>query len=257
MGRALVRSVNEASFDILMVGAWSAVAVVAYASGGPKKTAEACTEDSECSRGHCYQKQNNDKVCVDCSASESSDFRGQVQRYCKDEPRGCTSIPQTEEAPEEYFNVRITNGDRCIAARDGENSRCWNSGDAGHKEALDVAEKARPNCYDELNTRKGNGGICHCSDSAYASRAADANSACNSYGRACADYSKDDKTVDCGKLEDAMKASNRCVETVERLDSDCLERLSRNRETQFKNAKNAYDSCKEILDYKKDKKLCN
>jgi hypothetical protein len=47
-----------------------------------------------------------------------------------------------------------------------------------------------------------------------------------------------------------------CVEAVERLDSDCLPRLSSRRESQFGMAKKAYDTCKEILDFKKDKKLC-
>lgn len=244
------------SISMILGACFVGAVVTAYAAGGTKKTAEACTDDNECSRGHCYKKQNGDKVCVDCSSSEINDYRGQVQRYCKDEPRGCTNIPSTEEAPEEYFKVRIENGERCIAARDNENRRCWDGGDSGHKEALDQTERAKRNCYDELNTRKGNGGIYTCSDSTYSSRASDANSACTSYGRACAEYSKDDKVIECSKLDDAMKATAKCVENVERLDSDCLPRLSRQRETQFGNAKKAYDVCKEILEYKKDKKLC-
>ena len=53
-----------------------------------------------------------------------------------------------------------------------------------------------------------------------------------------------------------MKTVNRCIEYVERLDSDCLPSLSRSREVQYKSAKGAYDSCKDVLGYKKDKKLC-
>jgi hypothetical protein len=41
-----------------------------------------------------------------------------------------------------------------------------------------------------------------------------------------------------------------------RLDNDCLPRLSPFREAQFANAKRSFDSCKELLEYKKDKKLC-
>lgn len=230
--------------------------LTAYASGGPKRTAEACTDDSECNRGHCYTKKDNSKVCVDCSPSEISDYRGQIQRYCKDEPTGCTSIPQGEEVSEAYFTIRIDNGDRCIRARSEENSRCWDGGDSGHRTAVEEAEKAKKTCYDELSTRKGNGGIYTCPDSTYKDRSDAANSACSSYGNACSEFRKDDVAVDCSKIEDAMKATNKCVENMERLDSDCLPRLTRRRENQFGEAKKAYDTCKEILDYKKDKKLC-
>jgi hypothetical protein len=53
-----------------------------------------------------------------------------------------------------------------------------------------------------------------------------------------------------------MNKAGRCVERVERLDSDCLPRLSSRREYQFGKAKKAYDGCKELLAYKKDKSLC-
>lgn len=159
--------------------------------------------------------------------------------------------------PESFFKVRIESGDRCIRARDDENRRCWDGGDDGHKQALDEAERSRKNCYDELSTRNGNGGIYTCSDSTYSSRASDTESACSGYGRGCEAWSKDDKVVSCSDIEDMMKKAGRCVEAVERLDSDCLPRLSGRREAQFREGKKTYDVCKEILDYKKDKKLCN
>jgi len=240
-----------------LVGGWClAAAVTAFASGGAKKTAETCTDDSECARGHCYTKKNGDKVCVDCSPSTISDYRGQIKRFCKDEPRKCDNIPATEEASEDYFKIRIENGERCITARDRENRECWDGADAGHREQLDDAEKVKKNCYDELNTRRGNGGIYTCSESTYSSRASDANNACSSYGNACDEWSKDDTVVDCGKIESTRDTVNKCIEAVERLDSDCLPRLSSRRESQFGKAKKAYDTCKEILDFKKDKKLC-
>lgn len=134
---------------------------------------------------------------------------GPVKRYCKDEPRGCNDIPRTAEAPEKYFSVRIENGDRCIAARKNENSQCWDGGDQGHRDAVDQAERARRNCYDELSTRKGNGGIYECSDSTYSSRSSEADNACGAVGRGCEEWSKDDKVVNCRDLEDAMaKADN-------------------------------------------------
>lgn len=241
----------------LFLGGWLAMmAATVYAGSGDKKTAETCSNDDECSRGHCHTKENGDKVCVDCSSSSISDFRGQIQRYCKDEPRKCTDVPNLEEASESYFTLRIENAERCIAARDRENRECWNGGDNDHKEALNDAEKSRKSCYDELNTRKGNGGIYECSDSTYSSRASDIENACKSYGRACEGWSKDEKEVSCSEIEDAMKKTAKCVEGVERIDSDCLPRLSSYRESQFSKAKKAFDSCKEVLDYKRDKKLC-
>jgi hypothetical protein len=196
------------------------------------------------------------EVCVDCSPSDINDYRGQIARYCKQEPRTCTDIPQSAEASEAYFNVRIENGDRCITARQNENSRCWDGADEGHKQAANDAEKSRKNCYDELNTRKGNGGIYTCSDSTYTERANAADTSCKDYGKGCDAWSKDDKVVSCSEIEDAMKKTSKCVETIERLDSDCIPRMSSRREAQFRDGKKAYDSCKEVLDYKKDKKLC-
>ncbi len=95
---------------LLLAGWLAAMSVTVYA-GGSKKTAETCVEDGECSRGHCHTKKDNTKVCVDCSSSSISDFRGQIQRFCKDEPRKCTDVPRTTEAPEEYFKIRMNNGD--------------------------------------------------------------------------------------------------------------------------------------------------
>jgi hypothetical protein len=232
-----------------------AVGITVDAASGTKRTAEECKDDSECARGHCYQKRDGKKVCVDCSSSTISDFRGQIQRYCKDEPRGCTDIPRTVEVAEKYFTVRIENGDRCIAARKDENSRCWDGGDPGHKDAVDQAERARKNCYDELNTRKGNGGIYACSDSTYSSRAPDADNACDAVGRGD-EWSKDDKVVNCRDIEDAMGKADKCVVAVERINSDCLPRLSRTRETQFARGKRTYDYYKDVLAYKKSKNLC-
>ncbi len=240
----------------LMCGVIVALGITVYAAGGSKRTAETCTDDNECNRGHCHTKQDGNKACVECSSSEISDYRGQIKRYCKEEPRKCSDVPRTDEAPESYFKIRIEHGDRCISARDNENRRCWDGGDSDHKQALDEAERSRKNCYDELGTRNGNGGIYNCSESTYSSRASDVESACKDYGRGCDAWFKDDKPVACNDIEQVMKKTARCVETVEKIDSDCLPRLSGRREAQFRDGKRAYDFCKEVLEFKKDKKLC-
>jgi len=53
-----------------------------------------------------------------------------------------------------------------------------------------------------------------------------------------------------------MTTVGKCIEAIERLDGDCLPRPSSHRETRFARAKKAYDHCKEVLAYKRDKKLC-
>jgi hypothetical protein len=242
----------------LVAAGWlTTLGVVAYGAGGPKKTAETCAVDDDCSRGHCYTKQNGEKVCVDCSPSTINDYRGQIQRYCKDEPTSCERAPSTAEVPEAFYKIRLENVERCITARDRENRECWNGGDDGHKTALDQAERIRKNCYDDLNTRKGLGTIYTCSDSTYSSRASEVDSACTKQdASACNSWSKDDSIVSCSDIEDALKRVSRCVEAVDRLDSDCLDRLSRDRENQISDAKKGVDVCKDVLNYKKDKKLC-
>lgn len=232
-------------------------ALTVYAAGGEKRTNESCSVDDDCYRGHCHTKEGGDKVCADCSASDLDGYREKIKQLCKTEKRACDDVPRLQEAPEEYFTVRIDRNDACINIRKESNERCWSGGDDNHRRAIDEAEQARKNCYDELNTRRGNGGIYTCSDSTYTSLADEVKNACNDYGSACDAHAKDDKEVDCvSALEEPMKKAGRCVAAVEKLDSDCLPRLSSYRETQFAKAKKAQDHCKEVLDYKKDKKLC-
>ncbi len=236
-----------------------AVTITVYAAGGSKRTSEACANDGECSKGHCYTKKDGNKVCVDCSPDKISRARELTDKYCKsatEYPRKCDNIARTEEAPENYFKIRIENGDKCVEVRKDENSSCWDGGDSGHREQVDDAERGRKNCYDELNTRNGNGGIYTCSESTYASESSAVTSACQAWGKGCEQWSKDDKVVDCREIDDAMKKTDACVVAVERLDSDCLPRLSSFRETQYKNAKRAYDYCKDVLYYKNYNKYC-
>lgn len=214
----------------LIVVGWAAAMGLTAFAGGSKRTAETCTEDGECSRGHCHTKENDrDKVCVDCTSSEISNYRGQIHRFCKTE-RGCSKIPQGEEVSEDFFKDRIELNDRCIAARESENKACWNGGDRGHQQQVDVTEGTRRICLEEWNTRKGLGGLYTCSDSTYATRAGEVTDACSAYGDACKAWQKDDKLVDCNDIETAMKKTDRCVDAVERLDNDCLPRLSPYRE---------------------------
>ena len=62
--------------------------------------------------------------------------------------------------------------------------------------------------------------------------------------------------VDCRAIEDKAKEPEACEWAVEKLDSDCLDRLSSFREGQYKNARTAREYCKEVLQHKKDKGLC-
>lgn len=239
----------------LAIGLVIATTITVYA--GEKRPNDGCQVDSDCRRGHCYTKQSDgQKVCVDCSSSKISETRALIQRYCKDEQRSCMGNQATVEVAEEFFSRRIETGDRCIAARRDENSSCWDGGDDEHRRAVDEAERARAFCREDLDTRKGNGQLYTCSDSTHGSRAADVANHCSAYGNACDGFSMDERVVDCAELDKSMDKTNKCIESIERLDYDCLPRLSRQRENQFSQAKKAYDTCKQILAYKKDKKLC-
>jgi hypothetical protein len=230
------------------------VTAVAYAAGS-KKPNEECKVDDECRKGHCYTKKSDGKqVCVDCSSSTISGYRNLVQEWCKEKKRACKGSSELEVA-ESYYTTRIEANEKCIRAKD-ENKDCWDEGDDGHKRAVIEAETALNTCNSDFSTRKSDGTIYKCSDSTYSSKAADATSYCNAYGNACDSMSRDSTPVDCGEIEKSMKKTDMCVVAIERLDSDCLPRLSRKRENQFGKAKTAYDKCKEILAYKKDNKLC-
>jgi hypothetical protein len=239
----------------IILGILIATTITVYA--GDKRPDQECQEDAECRRGHCYTKRStSQKVCVDCSASKIEETRARIQQYCKEDDRSCKHFPNAIEVAEDALTKRIDLNDKCIAARHDENTSCWDGGDEDHRRAVSDAETVRAKCKEELDMRKGNGLLYTCSDSTFASRAADVDNHCNAYGNACEGFGKDDRVVDCSEIEKAMEKTNKCVSAVEWLDSDCLPRLSRFRESQFDKAKKAFDICKEVLAHKKDKGLC-
>src|SRR3569833_1312535 len=94
------------------------VAFATTAIAGDKRTGETCVEDNECSRGHCHTKKDGAKVCVDCSASDISDYRGQIEKFCKSEPRQEELLGHLDRAGDSVAATRLSNGERCITARD-------------------------------------------------------------------------------------------------------------------------------------------
>ena len=242
----------------VVVGLILGTLVTVGIAAGSKKPGEDCANDDECRKGHCYTRRTDSrKVCVDCSSSAINGYRDAVEEWCKDQDnkRACKGSQQLEVA-ENYYTFRISNGEKCIRARKDENKECWDDGDDGHKRAASEAETALRKCEDEFKDRKSDGTTYNCSDSTYTSEASDAQNYCSAWGNACDSFSKDSNVVDCGEIEKAMDKTNKCVVSVEKLDSDCLPRLSRKREKQFGDAKTAYDKCKDVLSYKRDKKLC-
>lgn len=213
-------------------------------------------EFNECRKGHCYTKKSDgNQVCVDCSSSTISSYRDDVQELCKEVKRACKGS-QDAEVAESYYTTRIEANEKCIKARKGENKDCWDDGDDTHKRAQAEAEAALSTCNNDFSSRKSDGTTYTCSESTYSSRASDAQSACGDFGNACDSMSKDSTPVDCREIEKSLEKTDKCVVAIEKLDSDCLPKLSRKRENQFGKAKTAYDKCKEILAYKKDKSLC-
>ena len=116
-----------------------------------KKTGEKCKGDGDCATGHCHSKRNGDQVCVDCSKKEIGDFLGIKDRFCKKEPISCDKLTLDDDIS--AFESRISNGDRCIGARNAENQRCFRGGDPGHNTAVKQVEKARTNCKKKLDDK--------------------------------------------------------------------------------------------------------
>lgn len=246
---------------LLLAGAFLAFAAHSGHASDKKDAGEDCSSDDEC-KGHCYERKTDGKhVCVDCSPDKISEMRAKVAKYCKDAreyPRKCDdgTFKNDQEAPEDFFNKRIENNKTCIDVRTEENEKCWDGGDDDHKQQVEDAERSKKNCSDELNTRKGNGMIYSCSDSTWESQTRNLEEKCEAYDKGCEEWKKDDEAVDCGHIEEARDKTNKCVEAVEKLDSDCLPRLGSRRERTFNLAKKAYDYCREVLEYKHSNSLC-
>ena len=77
----------------------------------------------------------------DCTPGEHRQLQDEVQEWCKNKPRGCEESQTLEELEE-----RIENNSKCIAARNRINNKCFRGGDAGHKEALQIAINSLVRC---------------------------------------------------------------------------------------------------------------
>jgi hypothetical protein len=242
---------------VLMLGVL-ATTIVVYAAG-TKRPNEACTADDECRAGHCYTKKtDSNQVCVDCSPSEISNYRNDVTAWCKGPQRACKES-QTWEVAESYYTSRIEAGEKCVNARTVENKECWAGGDASHDDtvgAARIAQEVLNSCINDYNGHQNKNTIYTCTDSTYASLAASERSSCRDYGNACSSMSMDSAQVDCREIEKAMAKPGNCISAIQKLESDCLPRLSSRRQDVLDPAKAAYDNCKEILSFKKENGLC-
>ncbi|WP_218082521.1 eCIS core domain-containing protein [Anthocerotibacter panamensis] len=77
----------------------------------------------------------------DCSAGEHRQLQNDVNEKCKNRPRGCSpgdSLADVEQ--------KIQNNAECISARERINHRCYQGGDPGHQEAVQVAVNTLIRC---------------------------------------------------------------------------------------------------------------
>ncbi|HEX2254899.1 MAG TPA: hypothetical protein VHQ65_16665 [Thermoanaerobaculia bacterium] len=68
-------------------------------------------------------------------------LQGRVNKHCKEEARSCNGLTDCAELASARQN-RI----QCATNRDIINSRCWNGGDPGHREAATNAWRGVNNC---------------------------------------------------------------------------------------------------------------
>lgn len=228
-----------------------------------KKDGDRCEKDSECetkvcSSGKCdpCPDRNNCPPPGTCSESELSGYRNEVTRYCKGPERSCKD-EQFNEDEEDCgdLKARLESADYCVRARDDVMQRCFKGGDDNHRRERQTCADVRDRCREMISYKRGVNSCYSCSPSDYRSYREDQRRACDK--TVTCDDRKDDAKVNCGKLEEKWQNGKECLKAQNYILERCFDsRRNSRRERWHREAERAVEHCKDVLDYKREKKLC-
>lgn len=229
-----------------------------------KKGGETCEKDSECATNVCASGKCD--PCPDrsncpppgtCSDSDYGSFRDEVERWCKGPERSCQSIAGFDETEVDCSDLkaRLEVAEKCVKARDDVMSHCFKGGDDAHQKERSNAADVRNSCQELIRHKQGVNSCYDCSPSDYSSYTDDLRRACDK--TTSCDESKDETKVECNKIEEKWNNAKECLNARNYIVDRCLggHRNSK-RELSKQKSEAAIANCKEVLDYKRDKKLC-
>ena len=133
---------------------------------------------------------------------------------------------------------------------------CYKSGDDDHRETRQNAADRRDHCKDVIEYKTGLNICYYCSESDYSSYKDDVKEACGEEMQ-CEEEENDEK-VDCEKMQERLDNADKCLKAMKEFAYRCFnDRESSVRQAKREKVEELSSHCKEILEYKKDHKLCN
>ena len=191
-----------------------------------------------------------------CSESEQSSYQSEVTRYCKGPDRKCppNSFDQ-DEIDCNDLKARLEVAENCVKARDDVMLRCFKGGDEDHRSTRRDAAGVRDRCSELITYKRGVNACYNCSPSDYESYRNDQRRACER-PKTCEER-KDDAKVNCSKLEEKLENGKECLKAQNYIVDRCFDgRRNSRRELLRQETKRAIENCREVLDYKRNNKLC-
>jgi hypothetical protein len=255
-----MRYLTGAAVVATSVTAWTLLAV----ADGPKKGGETCKDNDECQTNVCDDgkcdpcpDRNNCPPPGTCTEDDLRTKQEQVDELCKseDRPNSCPGAFDQKDISCVHLKEMKKNGELCVQARNTVMNDCFKTGNDSHREQRDTVQDNVKHCQEMIDYKTGVGACFSCSDSDYQEYEGKRRDAC-AKDRICEEEENDEK-IDCDKIEEKIKNSQGCIDSVKELVDECFDGKEKtDRQTLREKSESAAEHCKEVLEYKKDKKLC-
>jgi len=149
---------------------------------------ESCKQMPCEDRLYCVTLKNGDQKCATCDQSTLNDLTGKVEEACKTFGEGWTpeksddynnALAADGRVMVDVYDTMLEKAKKCKEAREYREDKCWDDGDAEHREAIrQVAtsiDRIADHKYRQISDRR----VYYCSKSYYDSYLSTFNSKCN------------------------------------------------------------------------------
>jgi hypothetical protein len=226
---------------------------------------EKCETNNDCKSGNCVTLRTGEKKCSKCSQDELNGLTQKVDENCKMWDQGVlgyndlrNEFGSKNEVSLISLNYRMQACKSCYDARSNREYKCWDGGDAGHKEQLDKLKESMNYLEGLINEKTRNGLGYNCDPEKYQHMVEDINSNCRDIDQLFEKYGHfEEKEGSCRDLEDLIDKCIDCREAWEDLMNNCFRNgASSERVKRFADIKDMEKIAKETLDKRKSKNLC-
>ena len=237
----------------------SAQAEVPLASG--KKGGEPCEADVECETAVC-----KDGACDPCPTPEKCPPPGRCTKQKHKEldkaksdaclkKRSCKEIETSEDVDVDCGALKALEAQAglCVAARFKVMNECFDGGNAGHRKVYDTDVEIQKLCQSVMDEKMSQNRCFECDDFESLKNAAE--SACGKPTE-CKE-SKDEKKANCTQMKDRIANASACTSALDTLAERCFGKGSAAKRQEVRRIASANEgNCRDLLDYKQGKMLC-